>query len=158
MFILVFTGLIFIWSIIGSYFFNWLMVAKSYHVVELQHDSKSDYRKILQETKKYRLRVFLGVLISAIITLIPTMILYGILFLGLLVSPSGEISVILVNFLLFYLLFIVGIIIILYFLIPLQIYPTILVMEPNISYIDGLKRSFKLLSGWKTKLKFMGLF
>ena len=142
-----------------SYITTWLTQSKSYYFLNKFSNPKLSYEEVLFTTKKYRLRVFIGTLINALISLS----LIGLLYIGFILSmfvlfslvinsPSITLIVVLITFFILYLILILYS---LFKLIPLQLYPTVLINESNIGYSEGLKRTFQILPGWKNKIKFV---
>lgn len=153
--ILLTIGLFLLSFLIGMYYLNWFIVSKAYHVLKLNEGIEIDYKKSLEDTKKYRLRSFIGMLITAGLAFIPIFFILSIFVFSLFSSPEGFLIAFRSNILLFNIIYLGVVILLSYLLIPLQIYPTLLTIEPDLGYVQGIKRSFNIISGWKTKLKFI---
>ncbi|MHA2336950.1 MAG: hypothetical protein ACXACX_06595 [Candidatus Hodarchaeales archaeon] len=109
-------------------------------------------------TKSSRLRLFIGTIITGLIAGGVVTVLYIFYILGafyFVFSQSVYASAF--PFLILTALFFVGIIIVTYLLIPLSLFPTVLLIETDKGYIECIKRSYQLLPGWKIKLKYMFL-
>ena len=143
-----------LWS---AYILTWLIHSKAYHIVQTYTNPGTTYRETLDNTVKFRFRVFIGSVIYSLITFGVIVFLYAILFLllYLLGGPTPDFQFFVS---ISYLSVIGPTFVIMYFLVPLQIYPSVLLIENNLGYKDGIKRSFEILSSWKNKLKFIVLY
>lgn len=135
------------------------MESKAYYVVNKYSDLKKTYENTLKNTIKYRSRLFTGSLISNVLVfLIVGLLYFGFIFgifLTIVVVPNENFgSVVILVMLLFLIFSIIGAYI-LFKLIPLQLFPTVLIMEPERGFTEGMRRSFRILQGWKNKLKFI---
>ncbi len=135
------------------YVISWLIHSKTYHVSELYRKSETKYNESLNQTVKSRRRVFIGSLISGLISfsllIVLNLILEGLLFLVL-----NRTTLVISLFPLLLYIEIIPSIIIGFFLVPLEIYPSVLLIEKDLGYIEGIKRSFHILKGWTNKIKF----
>ena len=143
-----------LWS---AYVLTWLIHSKSYHIVQSYTNPGTSYRETLNKTVKFRFRVFIGSVIYGFITFGVMVILYAALFL-LLYFLTGSILDFRFFVSIFYLAVLGPAFVIMYFFVPLQIYPSVLLIENNLGYKEGIKRSFEILAGWKNKLKFIVLY
>lgn len=141
-----------------GYLFTWLSATKSFHVVQEYTKGENSYVNTLEMTKKSKLRPFIGTIISGLIIFAIAVAVYFVVFVVL----FGAIRFGNINPLQFFSLFLIAeiapLLLISYLLIPLQMYPSILLIEDKIGYQEGISRSFKLLTGWKTKIKFFLLY
>ena len=152
----IFLVLLVIFLIWVSYIINWLIQSKSYHVLELYQNPSATYKNTLNVTVKSRLRVFVGIFISGTISGSIILATYVILILFLFFTANrGPSFISILPFFIY--LDLIPILIITFLLLPLQIYPSVLLIEKDLSYINGIKRSFKILTGWTNKLKFFVL-
>lgn len=152
--LLFFLLLSFILFLVSDYLLMWLNASKSYFVERLYNDVNSTYKNSIDETRPFRGRVFIASIIEWAITFALTSVLYLALILILILFSNGHVNLILllVNTSNFQMIpsLIVG-----FLLIPLQLYLPIMLIEKNVGYIDGIKRSFKVLSGWQNKAKYL---
>ena len=74
-FVVLIIGLIlFLYSM---YIFQWLSATKSYHTLQEYMDNKNSYSNNLENTKDYKLRPFLGSIISSLIVFVIVFVIYG---------------------------------------------------------------------------------
>ena len=146
----------FILFIASDYYLMWLNTSKSYHIERLYNDPNTTYKNTLDETKPYRLRVFIASIIEFGITFILTLIIDAIFLFIFILFSSGNINY-LSLFSMISNLQIVPELIIGILTIPLQLYLPIMLIEKKLGYIDGIKRSFNVLTGWMNKLQYLAL-
>ena len=140
----------------SDYYLMWLNTSKSYHIEKLYNNQNVTYKNTLDETKPYRLRVFISSIIEFGITFILTSMIDLIFLFIFILFSSGNINY-LSLFSIISNLQIVPELIIGILTIPLQLYLPIMLIEKKLGYIDGIKRSFNVLTGWVNKLKYLAL-
>ena len=142
-----------------GYIVLWLTESKALHLVLKQSFHEQKYVDTLQDSIKFRRRIFIGSLISNLISFSLLIIFYvlflffiiGIVFLNLNSNIQIVFPILFSVFIIFALVFVLIII----KLTPLQLYPSILLIENKLNYSAALNRSFQLLPGWKNKIKFI---
>lgn len=152
--LLFFMLLAFILFIVSDYLLMWLNASKSYFIHRLYNDSTSTYKITLDETRPFRGRVFIASIIEMIISLILSTAIYVVFIVLLILVSNGNsnLYIIIANASNFQM---IPSLIVSFLLIPLQLYLPIMLIEKNTGYIDGIKRSFKVLSGWENKVKYL---
>lgn len=141
-----------------SYIVTWLMASKAYHTITKYSKPKQGYAESLRETIGARFRVFLGSTIANLVVLAVVIIVYVGLFLlvGTLIIaiPYANFGTIIILLMLMVIVLALVAIYLVFRMIPLQLYPTVLIMEREEGYGSGFKRTFDIMPGWKNKIKF----
>lgn len=138
------------------YSFSWITVSKSLYV--LKHDySNIEYRSLLQDSYENRFKSFFGFSFSLTLAIVSFFIIlliiqYVFLFFHVLNSSNQIISLISV-----FLIIIITFLLIGFYVLPTQLYPSILRAENSFNYFKALQGSYKIFPSWKIKLKFMTL-
>jgi hypothetical protein len=159
--LIVLISLIGVILILYSMYLNvWLINSKAVFVFQLYSSPKNEdsYETTLQKTSTQRNRVFFGTLISGFLIGSIIAIIYVVLIIGVFIGIGSGSSNFPAIFLVLIIIFFILLMITIYFSIPLQIYPAILMIENELGYINGIKRSYSILSGWLTRIKFLFLF
>ena len=142
-----------------GYIVAWLTQSKAVYVMQKYENPSRTYREVLEYTKDVRARAFFGTLITGFIVFAVIFTFYIAFVIVLITSVflfiNSQSTVYLFVLIGLTLIFLILFVFIFLRLIPLSLYPTVLMIEKDKSYGNAIRRAYEILPGWKNRVKFI---